>query len=278
MRRDRVGILKAAADAVTQKEALEEIRLFLSSSASHYIVTLNSEMVVRAQGDLEFRRIVEAADLVVPDGMGVLAASNYLRRKKGKFLPDLAQLFLMPFCELFAPDAIADVLPEKISGIDLIHAICASDFMAGKRIYLLGAGKGIAEKAGEKIKEKYPDIVIAGAEEGGEGDFFKEVDELLIGRINAASPDVLFVALGSPKQEKWIARNLSRLESVRVAMGVGGSFDVISGKVRRAPRLLQERGMEWLWRLMCDPRRLKRIYNASFRLAWLIFRDKEDKI
>lgn len=278
MQRDRVKIAQVAVDAVTQKEALEEIRLFLSSSRGHHIVTLNSEMVVRAEKDGEFRRIAEAADLVVPDGMGVLAAASYLRKKSGNILLDFAKLLLMPLRELFVPDAITDVLPQKISGIDLIHAICASDFMAGKRIYLLGAGEGIAKRAGEALKKNYPGIVIAGAEEGVMTAFSAEKNERLLARIDAAAPDMLFVALGSPKQEEWIAENLPHLMSVRVAMGVGGSFDVISGKLRRAPRIFQERGMEWLWRLMREPRRFRRIFRASFGLAWLIFRDKTDKI
>ncbi len=278
MQKGRVKITQVAVDAVTQKEALEEIRLFLSSLEGHQVVTLNSEMIVRAERDEEFRRIVEAADLGVADGMGVLAAASYLRKKKGGFFYNLAQLLLMPFRELFAPDTITDALPEKISGIDLIHAICDSDFMAGKRLYLLGAGEGIAKRAGEILRERYPNILIAGAEEGTRKGFSEEENRLAIERINAALPDVLFVALGSPKQEKWIHENLPRLGSVRVAMGVGGSFDVISGKVSRAPKIFQRRGMEWLWRLIHEPRRLKRIYNASFRLAWLIFRDKEDKI
>jgi N-acetylglucosaminyldiphosphoundecaprenol N-acetyl-beta-D-mannosaminyltransferase len=184
----------------------------------------------------------------------------------------------MPFRELLAPDTITDVLPEKISGIDLIQAICGSDFAAGKKLYLLGAGEGVAKRTGEILERKYPGIIIAGAEEGIRKGFSEEENNLIIERMNAASPDILLVALGSPKQEKWIHENLLRLSSVRVAMGVGGSFDVISGKIRRAPRIFQERGMEWLWRLIREPRRLRRIFHASFGLAWLIFKDKTDKI
>lgn len=280
MQRGRVKIAKAAVDAAVQKEALEEIRLFLSSSKGHQVVTLNSEMLVRAESDEEFRRVVKEADLVVPDGMGVLAAASYLRKKTGKLLPDLAQLLLMPLRELFAPRTITDVLPEKISGIDLIHATCGSDFAAGRKLYLLGAEEGIANRAGEALKERYPGIIIAGAEEGMRRDLpTDDIDgEKLLARIGAASPDILFVALGSPKQEKWIHENLPRIPSVRVAMGVGGSFDVISGKIRRAPRVFQERGMEWLWRFIREPQRFRRIYSATFGLAWLIFREKEDKI
>ncbi len=119
MQRGRVKIAKAAVDAAVQKEALEEIRLFLSSSKGHQVVTLNSEMLVRAESDEEFRRVVKEADLVVPDGLGVLAAASYLRKKTGKLLPDLAQLLLMPLRELFAPRTITDVLPGcKLTSIN----------------------------------------------------------------------------------------------------------------------------------------------------------------
>jgi N-acetylglucosaminyldiphosphoundecaprenol N-acetyl-beta-D-mannosaminyltransferase len=285
MRKDRVKILHTGADAITQKEALENIRLFLSSSEGHYVVTLNSEMVVNAEEDRDFRDIVEAADLVVADGMGIVAGANYLGKRKGKIFSDLVKLLSIPFLELFHPEKLADVLPEKISGIDLIFLICASDFIGGKKIYFLGAEEGVAKKAAEILKKKYPRIGVAGAEMGIEKaemgiekkDSLRE-NRHLVGRINAAAPDILFVALGSPRQEKWIYENLPKLESVRVAMGVGGSFDVIAGKIRRAPRIFQAHGMEWLWRLILEPRRIKRIYNATFRFAWLIFRDKESRM
>lgn len=278
MKSDRIHVLQAGVDPVTRKEALENIRLFLCSDRGHQVVTLNSEMVVLATNDADFRRIVDEADLVVADGMGVLCAASYLGKKRQESLVDFVRLLLMPFYQIFAPRRITDALPEKISGIDLVHAICASDFMQGKRIYLLGAEEGIAAKAGAVLQKRYPHLGLAGAEAGIGRDFSARHDDELIARVNAQTPDVIFVALGAPRQEKWIAENLEKLPSVRVAIGVGGSFDVLAGKVQRAPQLMQSHGLEWLWRLVHQPRRIKRIYNATCKLAWLIFRSEKDKM
>lgn len=267
--------MQSSVDAITQKEALENIRLFLSSSAGHRIVTLNSEMIVACEEDAQFRDVATTADLVVADGMGVLHAASFLRRKRHKILPDFASLFLTIFYAICFPKKITDALPEKISGIDLMCAICGSDFAKGKKIYLLGAEEGIARRAGNALKNKYPHIEIAGAEAGIWNDFSARDNVELIARINVKSPDIIFVALGAPRQEKWIAENVPELPSVRVAMGVGGSLDVIAGKIRRAPKILQVHGLEWLWRLLQEPKRIKRIYNATFKLSWLIFRDKK---
>lgn len=278
MSKGRIKILQASADALTLKEALENIRLFLSSSRGHHLVTLNSEMLVACEEDAQFRAVVDEADLVVADGMGVVCAASFLKKKRHKFFSDLANLSSMPFYEIFSPEKIKDVLPEKISGIDLIYAICASDFIRGKNIYLLGAEEGIAKRVGEILQSRYPQLHIVGAEAGIRKVFSKKDNGELLARVNAASPDILFVALGAPRQEKWIYDNLPQLPGVRVAMGVGGSFDVIAGKIRRAPKIFQTHGMEWLWRLAREPKRIKRIYNATFKLAWLIFRSEKDKM
>lgn len=278
MQNKRVRILHAGIDAFTHKEALDKIRLFLSSSGGHQVVTLNSEMAVRSEEDAQFRDIINSADLSVPDGMGILCAASFLKRKKNRFFSDCVSMLLTPFYAILSPEKITEVLPEKISGIDLIHAICASDFSKGKRIYLVGARSGVALKAGEALKRKYPQIEIVGAEEGILKNFSEEENERLVGRINSQIPDIIFVALGAPRQEKWISENLNKIPSVRVAMGVGGSFDVISGNIRRAPGFFQAHNLEWFWRLLLEPKRLGRIYNASFRFCWLIFRSRKDKI
>ena len=278
MKNGRIKILQASVDAVTQKEALENIRLFLSSSDGHQIVTLNSELVVACEEDAQFRSVVEAADLIVADGMGVVCASSFLKKKRNSPFFDMANLVLMPFYEIFSPEKIKDVLPEKISGIDLIHAICTSDFIHDKKIYLLGAEEGIARRAGEALKVRYSQLKIVGAESGIRKVFSRKDNDELIAKVNASSPDILFVALGAPRQEKWIYDNLPKLSCVKVAMGVGGSFDIIAGKISRAPKIFQMHGMEWLWRLLQEPKRVRRIYNATFKLAWLIFRERKDKI
>jgi N-acetylglucosaminyldiphosphoundecaprenol N-acetyl-beta-D-mannosaminyltransferase len=276
METERIRILRSEVDKVTKSETLDRIKFFLSAGAGHYAVTLNSEMIVRAEDDAEFREIIRTADLVVADGMGVLRASSYIARKCGHTFPDLLTMFVVSFESVVWPAKVSEVLPERISGIDLIQSICASDFARGKRIYLLGAEKGIAARAAAVLLKTYPHIAIAGTMDGFWQD---DIDHAsMIGRINASHADILFVALGAPKQEKWICDNLPDLPSVKFAMGVGGSFDILAGKRRRAPALWQSHGLEWCWRLLLEPRRWRRIYAATWKLSWLIFRDKKDKI
>lgn len=275
---ESITILGVRVDKVTQEEALERIGLFLCSGAGHQIVTFNSEMAVRAKRDADFQRIVDASDLVVADGMGILQAASYIDKRQGRPLSDLIRLFRTWLLATCLPRKIRDVLPERISGIDLVRAMLSSDIMTGKAVYLLGAARGVAAEAGRKLQSDFPSIRIVGAEEGFFEDVAPEDSGRLLERINVAEPDVILVALGAPKQERWIAANLPRLPSVRVAMGVGGSFDVIAGKVRRAPAFMRGHGLEWLWRLIVQPHRVRRIYNASVRFSWLIFTDKEDKI
>jgi N-acetylglucosaminyldiphosphoundecaprenol N-acetyl-beta-D-mannosaminyltransferase len=278
MAKGRIKILSVGADRLTQKQALEKIGLFLSSEKGHHVVTLNSEMAVQAEKDAELREAVNSADLVVADGMGILQAASFIQARSGRFWTDAGLLFCTWLTATFFPQKVRDALPEKISGIDLLSAICASPFMEGRSVYLLGAEEGIAEQAGKALEKAHPLLWIAGAEAGLISSISSEDNAQLLQRINAASPDVLFVALGVPKQEKWIRANLERMPSVRIAMGVGGAFDVIAGKLPRAPRWMQERGLEWLWRLGLQPRRLPRIFNATLRFSWLIFRRKADKM
>lgn len=278
MQRNRIKILDTEVDKLTNKEVLENIRLFLSSGQNHYAITLNSEMIVRAQEDAAFYKIINNADLVVADGMGVLSAASFLKKKKNKFFPDLINLILTAFYFVFFPKKVRNVLPEKISGIDLAYEICGSDFARNAKIYLLGAGRGVAERAGKILKERYPYIQIVGAEPGFWGNLTREENQKIIKRINSKNPDIVFVALGAPKQEKWIYENLKKMPGVRLAVGVGGSFDVMAGKVRRAPEIMQSHGLEWLWRLILQPQRIGRIYNATVKFAWLLFWSKNDMI
>lgn len=274
---ERIKILGVGVDRITQKEALDRIGLFLSSERSHQLVTLNSEMVLAAGRDAEFRAIINGADLVTADGTGVLCAASFLRRKRGKFLSDLFQLGRASVCATLRPERVRDVLPERVSGVDLLASICASDFMAGKKIYLLGAKEGIAARAGSALLRAYPRIGIAGAEAGFFGETSALEEARIVERINASGAEVLIVALGAPKQEKWIHRNLEKMPRVRLAMGVGGSLDVLSGHLPRAPKLMRDRGLEWLWRLLREPHRIGRIHDATLRfMGRLLLSESED--
>ena len=256
-------ILSVRADKIAAGEILGEIENFLLSDSQHYLVTLNPEMAVEAREDNYFQNIINQADLVIPDGTGIMLAGKIINRK-------------IPL--------------EKITGIDLIYKICEAEFVKCKKIYLLGAGDGVAEKAASALRQKYFHLNIVGAEEGIEipnkipplkkgargilekGVEYEKLNQQLIQRINKVKPDILFVAFGAPKQEKWIVENLKKMPSVKLAMGVGGSFDFISGKIKRAPLAFRKLGLEWLWRLILEPRRIKRIYNATVRFGWLVLK------
>lgn len=278
MEKNRIQILGMPIDPLTQKEALDRIKLFLSSNKQRQIVTLNSEMIVSAQKDLELGKIINEADLVIADGMGVLRLACFEKQKTQSQIKNLKALFLITIYSIFMPEKVKTILPEKISGIDFIYKILESEFSFGKRIYLIGGRGDTAEIAKSVLEKKYASAKIVGAEEGIAEWGDETENERLIQNINSKSPDIIFVAFGCPKQEKWIYENLHKLPSVKVAMGVGGSLDFISGKISRAPRFLQNHGLEWMWRLLQEPGRIGRIYNATLKASWLIFRSKKDII
>ena len=147
-------------------------------------------------------------------------------------------------------------IKETIHGVDLIY------YLRGK-IFLLGGKEGVAEKVKEKLDAK-----VVGMEHG-----YQNLEKV-IEKINKAKPDILLVGLGSPKQEKWIYENLAKMPSVKVAIGVGGAFDFISGRVKRAPVFVQKISLEWLWRLALQPWRVKRIYNGVIKFGWLALKEK----
>ena len=250
-------VLNVRVNKITAEEIINKIEKFLLSEKQHYLVTFNPEMAVEARRDNHFQGIINQADLVIPDGVGIILAGKIIDRK---------------------------ISLKKISGIDLIYKICEAEFIKDKKIYLLGAGEKVAEKTANILKQKYSRLSIVGAEEGIEisntryqvsksnNKSLSELNNKLIQRINKAEPDILFVAFGSPNQEKWIFENLKKMPSVKLAMGVGGSFDFISGKIKRAPLVFRKLGLEWFWRLMLEPRRTKRIYNATIKFSWLVLK------
>ncbi|NQU83800.1 MAG: WecB/TagA/CpsF family glycosyltransferase [Parcubacteria group bacterium] len=235
-------ILGVKISNITKKEALQKCWQFLNCGNHHVITTPNPEMVVMAQKDDYFRKIFEHADLCLPDGFGLILASR---------------LFGAP-------------LKERITGTDFVSKLCGLAEYGKCSVFLLGAKKGVAKKASEKLKAKYPNLSIVGAESGGliNKMSLEEKYDMLI-RINRAKPDILFVAFGHGRQEKWIAENISKMPSIKIAMGIGGAFDFIAGEVKRAPAIFQRAGLEWLWRLIKEPRRYKRIYNATIKFGLL---------
>jgi N-acetylglucosaminyldiphosphoundecaprenol N-acetyl-beta-D-mannosaminyltransferase len=244
--------------AVTMQEALEKIQQFIASRQPHHVVTCDANAILQARQDTEYANIVRNAALATPDGYGVIWGMRLLNYP----------------------------IYERVTGVDMVTGIC--EFAAGKNysIYILGSEPGengepgVAAIAAQNLAEKYPGLRIAGTHHGfwrrdakQEGISTEEADIRMAEQVREAAPDVLFVAMGIPMQEKFIAAQLQRL-NVPVSLGVGGSFDVYSGKFERAPQWVQRIGLEWLYRVFIDPSRWKRMgYVPRFMLlaikVWL---------
>lgn len=195
-------------------------------------------------------------------------ASTYLNLPFSKYkIIRFFQIIKTLILVFIKPDSCKKIILSRISGSDLFLDIVKESEKTGWRIFLLGAGDGVAEKAISKLKIKYPKANLVGSYVGSP----KENEEdNICSYINNAKPDVLFVAYGSPAQEFWIDRNLKKLNSVNIAIGVGGTFDFVAGRIKRAPVIFQKVGLEWLWRLFLEPSRIKRIWRATFVFVGLI--------
>ncbi len=232
-------ILNVKIHAVTNAQTLDLIEQFIASRQPHQLVTVNPEFVMAAQTDEPFRQIVNQAALALPDGIGLLKAAKFLRTTP---------------------------LPERVPGSDLVIRLAELSHQHGYRIYFLGAWEGVAEQAIAKLKTHYPKMQVAGYYAGSPS---MEENEAIVQRILPTRADILLVAYGAPKQDKWIARNLERLQ-IPVCIGVGGSFDFIAGTAKRAPLCIQNLGLEWLHRLIMEPWRWRRIWNAVPRFGWRV--------
>lgn len=249
---DTVSILGIPVNLLSRRQVVEHASVWMqkpgggisghsgdcshSRSACRRIVTLNAEIAQMALESPELAESILQADLIVADGIGVQLASKIAGRP----------------------------VPERVPGIELVELLAREAAAMGKGIYLLGAAPGIAGKAAEALKTRIPALMILGAKHG----YFKaQEEEALLADINRTSPALLLAAMGVPKQELWLSANRANLQ-VPVVMGVGGSFDVISGNKPRAPRLLQSIGLEWAFRLAIEPRRLKRfIFLPKFIIS-----------
>lgn len=224
---ERVNILGVDVDAVTMAEAVNVVRRAMDARAGVMVATANAEMLMRATHDEELRRILNASALVVPDGAGTVWAARHL----------------------------GHAMPERVAGYDLAQELLRCAPAEGRRVYFFGSAPGVAEKAKAKAEQLYPGIEIVGVRNG----FFSPADNAaIIAEIRAARPDLLLVALGVPKQEKWIAAHLAELD-VPVAIGVGGTLDVMAGVMKRAPHWMQRAKLEWLFRGLMQPKRAGRL-------------------
>ncbi len=239
-----IDILGVPVHPVTMAGTLALVEQYMAEPRLHQIATVNPEFVIAAQDDLDFHRVLHTADLCIPDGVGLLLAA----RRRGQSLP------------------------ERVPGSELVGHLAELAAAHGWSLFLLGAAPGVgaaagvAEQAAQRLVERYPGLVVAGTFAGSPA--IEENDDI-VRRINESGAALLFVAYGAPKQDKWIDRNRDALPAVRVAIGVGGSLDFITGRAIRAPRWMQRLGLEWLHRLIREPWRWRRML-ALPRFAWRI--------
>jgi len=255
-----IKILDVRIDNINKKGALEKVKLFLEDGksvsadatsdkpAQYKIFTPNPEMLVDAQKDVEFKEVLNSGDLNVCDGFGLSLVSG---------------------C-------------GRIPGVDFMQGICALAEKQGKSVYLLGSGSDeVVKRTVEVLQSKHSKLKIVGCHKGPNIQcsmlnikYFDETENNdVLDDIIMSAPEILFVAFGHNKQEKWINENLKHLPSVKIAMGVGGAFDYISGKIRRAPLFLRKIGLEWMYRLFRQPRRAGRVWKATARFLFLFFKN-----
>ena len=241
--RQQIKILGVAIDDVTEAEALERVAELIAAGGAHHIVTVNPEFVMEARRNPAFRQVLARADLATPDGFGLLLVA----RRRGT-----------PF-------------RGRVTGVALTEQIAASAARRGWSLFLLGAAPGVAERAADALRRANPGLRIAGCHAGSP----RPADEPAIRSIVAAArPDVLLVAYGHPAQDLWIARNQPAL-GVPVAIGVGGVFDYLAGVVPRAPAWMRRLGLEWLYRLIRQPWRWRRIVEAVPLFLWAAARERQ---
>lgn len=226
--RTRVNLLRVGVDVVALDEAADRIDSFVRERRARQIVTANLDFLRLSLRDQRFHALINSSDLVVADGMPLVWASRLLGQP----------------------------LPDRVAGVDLVNECARLSQERGRRIFFLGAAPGVAETAVAKLRERFPAMYVAGIYAP---DLRTVDEEMLLARIRDASPDILLVAFGAPVQDEWIRRNMAKLE-VPVSIGVGGSFDMIAGRVSRAPMWMQRSGMEWLHRLTLEPGRLWKRY------------------
>ena len=234
----KINILGVAFDALTLGEAEERADALLCSGAGGYIVTANPEIVLRCREDAAYAAAVNGAKLVLADGVGDLCAARIL----------------------------GTPLPGRVAGSDLVPRLLARLAERGGSVFLYGARPGVAERAGESLQSACPGLRIAGTENGYISD-----ETALLEALEREKPDLLLLGLGAPRQELWMAENRQRTPAVMI--GVGGLLDVFAGDIPRAPETWQRLGLEWLYRLLREPRRFKRVIRLP-KILLLALRER----
>lgn len=236
--KQRIDILGCPVDVLTMATAVERISQCIAQEQPCQVVTANAEILYAAHSDPGLFLTLHDAALVTADGMGVLLAARILGQS----------------------------LPERVAGVDLVHSLAQQGERAGWRFYLLGAKPEVLAAAQEQLEMLYPGLQIVGSHHGY---FAPEDNETIIENIRMSQPEILLVAMGAPKQDKWLHDYLSKTGAI-VGIGVGGTFDILAGTAKRAPLWMQRLGLEWLFRLWQQPSRWRRTL-ALPRFVWAVF-------
>lgn len=236
-------ILGTKVHNLTLPQALKRAEGFLNDGKQHYIVTPNPEIVLRARNDRKYRAILNGADLSIPDGTGLLVASKILYgTQRG--------------------------LKTRITGVDFMQKFIGHmRFGEARSVLLLGGKNGAAKMAASNLQKRFPYANFYAFENPNNMHLDFVVNKII-------QPDCIYIGLGAPRQERWINENLAKYPTVKIAMGVGGSFDFISGRVPRAPFWMRACGVEWFWRLVIEPRRVHRAFNAAIIFPVLVLKEK----
>lgn len=242
---DKIKIGKIYIDNVTSQECLNRISETIVKNEKMFIVTSNVDHIVSVENDYEFEKVYDFADLVVADGMPLIWLSKILKTP----------------------------LKERITGSDLFPAICDLANEKSFKVFFMGGKEGIAERAATNLKKAYPNLQLTGIY-SPPMNFEQDAQENLriIDMINKSRPNILFVSVGSPKQEKWFYKNIDTL-NINIAIGIGAALDFIAGSLKRAPLIFQKNGMEWFWRFLQEPKRLfNRYFIRDSKFIWIVVR------
>lgn len=246
----RINICGIKIDNFTMKEAIDEVCKIIDSKKTGYIVTPNVDHVVKIQKDKDFKKIYDNATLVFADGVPLLWAAKFL----------------------------GTPLKEKISGSDFFPEMCKTASEKNYKVFFMGGREGAADKAAEVMTKTFPKLKVCGTycpPFGFEKD--EEENNKIIKMLKKAKPDILFVGLGAPKQEKWVCKYMDKI-NIPISAGIGVTFEFTAGMVKRAPVWMQKVGLEWFWRLVMEPRRLWRRYLVEDpKFFWLLLKQKFSK-
>ncbi len=273
-----IEILDVPIHTVTQDEAVKEFLRYCDDSTQTppnrplsrggvKTATPNAEILLEAHKNPELKKYLQQCELNLADSVSLLWAGAVVENGWSN-MRAIAELLFLPFRK-----SSWTAFPETVSGSDFFLEICKTlNEKRSHRIFLLGGEKNVAQKAKLNLLKQYQNLEIVGATDGSP---LEKDDAEMVAEINKTKPDILFLAYGCPKQELWIARNLKKCPTVKVAMGVGGTFDFVAGKIKRAPKFLQKLGLEWLWRLILQPSRIGRILRAVFIFPYIFLKNRK---